>query len=228
MRFASHRGIGFGAENTMNAVMAARAEGVTHVEVDVVMTSDGYLMLTHDPLQTSNDGKELYIPTVRRNELWDAGINLPELGTLVQLIDDNPILMVELKVHNLSDIYMSSLVTAVCQADLPEQTEILSFNPSLLYRLRKAGCPHRMIWNVVDPALASSLYLRDNPWIHAVNSHICWASVGEAQRFKHHKVKVGTYGVDDLVEGRKAATIGCDFVISADPTMLRGAMLLPR
>ena len=128
MRIASHRGIGFGAENTLTAAMATRRAGITHLEVDVHMTADGHLLLCHDAVQTSNDGKRLHVPLVTRNELYDAGIMLPALRSLVDLGGDDLVLMVELKRGTLSETYSADMAFALEQAELPEATEIISFH----------------------------------------------------------------------------------------------------
>ncbi len=55
----AHRGLGSVAENSLEAVQAAYEAGATHIEVDIVMTSDKQIILMHDSQMASSSNSTL-------------------------------------------------------------------------------------------------------------------------------------------------------------------------
>lgn len=80
----AHRGASrLFTENSMEAFVSAYNFGATHVETDVRMTSDGQLILFHDPVTTRFDGKPNFVSNVEYNYI--KKIKLPKGERIVRL-----------------------------------------------------------------------------------------------------------------------------------------------
>src|SRR5699024_269319 len=72
---AGHRGDGFSApENTVSSVKSGIQKGVDAVEIDVNLTKDDVLVLSHDPNLNRMAGEDITIRDVTYDEIKDIDI----------------------------------------------------------------------------------------------------------------------------------------------------------
>ncbi|MFE3572532.1 glycerophosphodiester phosphodiesterase, partial [Bacillus subtilis] len=82
----AHRGFGQGAaENSLAAVQQAVDLGFECVEIDVRITSDGHLVVWHDPVLPASAGPELTIADMTFDEV--TSIDLPGRAGVAPLAD---------------------------------------------------------------------------------------------------------------------------------------------
>ena len=115
----AHRtAMGHAPENTLRGIRQALAMGCDGVEVDVRLCADGVPVLIHDDQldRTANVSRGISETTLRELEEIDvgAGERVPTLRRALELVDEQMLLVVELKVSAGDD------VQALCDAVLGE------------------------------------------------------------------------------------------------------------
>lgn len=127
-----HRGAaGLALENTIESIKMAKKAGVNMIELDVRMTADNYLVLSHDNSTVRTFGVDL---SVRESTLQKLQAECPQLPTLEQALKacgKTPV-MLELKTEIKPEILLAVLHKFphldIC---------IASFKTNLLLRLKK-------------------------------------------------------------------------------------------
>lgn len=122
----AHRGDTKGAlENTLPAIESALKLGVDGIEVDLRITPDEEIILSHDPL---------------RNEQTTSG--LTTLEELLDRVGDRALLNLEIKTPSLFESKLEKkLVATLKRFRLNDSILLSSFSPLALARLKKLG-PH--------------------------------------------------------------------------------------
>ncbi|HEX4213092.1 MAG TPA: glycerophosphodiester phosphodiesterase family protein [Candidatus Dormibacteraeota bacterium] len=144
-------------ENTLAAFRSALDLGVDVVECDVHPSSDGALVVIHDPtLDRTTDGSGLVLHhTLEELRALDAGQGerVPLLSELGELVRDRVGLCIEIKQLPVpyADIEQR-LVDAIRKLDLIEQTCVISFD-------------HRSVARVgeIEPRLQTGILLASRP-----------------------------------------------------------------
>lgn len=150
----AHRGYAaLHPENTLTAVRAALEAGVDHVEVDVVMSSDGTPVLMHDATLERTAGLPGAVATLTWSELArieaaersrlgerGAGSRIPSLAELVALLGEWPHaqVFVEIKRSALASHGLDRTVRRVCEEMSPmgERAVVISFSSEAIERAR--------------------------------------------------------------------------------------------
>jgi len=162
----AHRGFGVHApDNSLYAVERALEAGMDGVDVDGQLTRDGEVVIFHDlsvDRLTSDTGR-VQRKTLKEMLALDLGPKYrPGLrGAPVRTFEDfvrtvkgRGILMVELKVTGLKRTGMEERAVAVIrQHDAYDDVILSSFNPVVLYRLKR-----------LDPRIRTALIFMDTNW----------------------------------------------------------------
>jgi len=148
----AHRGANQVApENTLPAFQAAVDLGADGVELDVQYTSDGHLVVFHNPsLEKTSDGTgRVTSHTLEELRKLDAGswfdpkfagTPIPTLDEVLDLLRGKLLINIELKSLEPVTIGIGKDVVAAVRAhDMAEQVVISSFNPFALRRAKGAG-----------------------------------------------------------------------------------------
>jgi glycerophosphoryl diester phosphodiesterase len=148
----AHRGASqIAPENTLPAFEAAAALGADGVELDVQYSSDGKLMVFHSlTLEATTDGQgrvsahtlaELRALNASRHFGPSfAGVRIPTLDEVLDLLANRLIINIELKVPDLPSTTLGVDVAACVHAHgMAGQVIVSSFNPFALRRARQAG-----------------------------------------------------------------------------------------
>ncbi len=219
-RIVAHRGASHDApENTLAAFRQAWALGVEAVELDVHVTSDGQVVVMHDPSMKRTSGVDLVIADHTLAELveldvgaWKgpqfAGERIPTLRDVLATIPPGRSLFVELK----SGVATVPTVAAAIRDGTPTSATVMlqSFDPDVLAALAKATPDAAAYWTV-DPTLDANHHAL--PYPRGV--------ITDAVRHGFAGLALRLDGVDDafLADARKAGLF-VDVWTANDASML--------
>jgi len=98
MKIIGHRGArGLVEENTEDSLEAAIQHGVDEVEIDVRVTKDGIVVLSHDPFVWDGGGHKLVIATTDSSALFEAKPELVRLEVAILKVRRRVPLIIEIK-----------------------------------------------------------------------------------------------------------------------------------
>ncbi len=148
----AHRGASKAApENTLPAFEAAIRMGADGVELDVQYSSDGALVIFHNPrlnATTNGEGRVTSHTLAELRELdagsWFdpqfAGTRIATLDEVLDLLNGKLLVNIEIKALDSATMGLGAdVVKAVRAHDMVDQVVISSFNPVALRRAKNAG-----------------------------------------------------------------------------------------
>ena len=165
----AHRGVpSLAPENTLPSFQEAFTAGVDGIELDVMETADGVVIVKHDfDLEGTTDGTGYVWDTTYEQlsqlnaaHTWQGQIpktRIPRLAEVLERVPEDMIVNIELKSYHWRSTGLEAKVVAlVRQNRLVKRTIISSFNPYWLMRVR---------W--LEPELRIGYILSDVdvPWI---------------------------------------------------------------
>ena len=185
LQVIAHRGFGnYGPDNSLSAVKMAIEANVDGVDLDGQMTSDGKLVIYHDPnLDRLSDGKgPLKEKTLAELKALDVGFKFDEkfrgerIATYeeaLRIVDGKVKLIVELKTSTVgSDSSENIAVGLIQKYNAYDWTILSSFNPFVLYRIKKLDKKVKTMFIFkdvnVDPKILREIHPTDSkgiPWV---------------------------------------------------------------
>ena len=226
----AHRGGSLEAEeNTMSAFAHAVGLGYSHVELDVHATSDGAVVIHHDPTLQRMTGDPRAVASLCAAEL--AGLRThggAEIPHLASLFEEHKALCVNIECK--SDAVVEPLVALIRQMGIIDRICVGSFKPERVARLRAAlgeGLCH-------SPAHAGVGRLWLAGWGVPVG-HLAFPVVQVPTRFRgiavvtprfvraaHARgIQVHVWTVDERAEMVRLLNMGVDGLMTDRPTLLR-------
>jgi glycerophosphoryl diester phosphodiesterase len=225
-------------ENTLPAFQKALEMGVDGIELDVHTSKDGQLVVIHDFTVDKTTNGQGRVETFSASELAQldagsrfdpafAGVGVPTLGQVLDLVGDRCRVNVEIKCeeHDGGD-EVELLAALIHQRQLYEQVIVSSFNPITLIKLR---------W--VDPKIQLGLlYFQELPphlrqaWftpilqpqaLHPYHGLVTANLVAWARR---QGCAVNTWTVNEVAEARRLADLGVDVIMTDAPDGMVGAL----
>ena len=142
-----HRGgAGLGLENSLECIAAGMAAGAASIEIDVHVTSDGEVVVCHDPtLDRTTDGKgkinDRTLSQIGELRLLDhdgtvSGQKIPTLDEVLDVVDGKVELLLEIKRKGGNNKGIEKAVLEVLERhDALKYTVIQSFDDSVLETL---------------------------------------------------------------------------------------------
>lgn len=162
----AHRGFGlYAPDNSLQGVELAIAANMDGVDVDGQITKDGALIIYHDlsvDRLTASTGRvsEKTLEEMLALDLGPkfdpdiTGVYVQTFERLLETMQGHGIFMVELKVPGIGRTGIEELAVSIIQKhDAHEDVVISSFNPLVLYRLKK-----------LDPNVRTALTFMDTNW----------------------------------------------------------------
>lgn len=224
-KIIAHRGASAHApENTIAAFRLALEEGADGIELDVMLSKDGHLVVIHDDaVDRTTDGKG-FVRDMTLDELksLDAGEgqSIPTLEEVFEEFGGRFIINVELK--NYSSIFDGLPIEAakmVKKHQLGESVIVSSFNPFNLPRFHKR-MPEVDLGLLTQPNAAKKWVWRLFKYdaLHPHFSDVDQVLVASLHR-RNRKVNVWT--VDDPSEIKRLAALKVDSIITNDPKAAR-------
>jgi glycerophosphoryl diester phosphodiesterase len=220
-------------ENTLPAFQAAVNLGADGVELDVQYSSDGKLVIFHNPRldETTNGTGRVTAHTFAELRALDAGgkfapkfagTHIPTLDELLNLLRGRLLVNIELKALEPATFGLGADVVAAVRAhDMADQVVLSSFNPFALRRAKQAGpeiecalllahdLPRWMHWNIIRRfSRADGLH----PDLEMVDADY----MARAARLGF-PVRVWT--VNEAADMRRMIELGVDAIITDAPDM---------
>ncbi|ELY44284.1 putative glycerophosphodiester phosphodiesterase [Natronorubrum sulfidifaciens JCM 14089] len=164
-----HRGAeGLAPPNTLAAIQQALEVGVDGVELDVRQTSDGELLLFHDPVLDWNSTAQGWVQNTPWSEIQGAQIDGESLVTLPDalemLVDADVSLYLELK-----DVgYTDAVLETVAEYELLERLTVIAFETAALDPAQRRGVSTGLIGSAPTAQLATDAadYGADGAFCH--------------------------------------------------------------
>ena len=187
----AHRGFGnYAPDNSKSAVKIAIDSGMDGVDLDGQMTSDGKLVIYHDPkLDRLTDGsgplKERTLSELRELDMgykFDKKYTGEKISTyeeILQLVDGRLIVFVELKVSTVESDGSEELAASLIKKyNAYDWAYLSSFNPIVLWRLKKIDPKIKTLFIFkdidVDPEILKEIHPTDSkgiPWV--LRNEVC-------------------------------------------------------
>lgn len=146
-----HRGAREAApENTLSSFLAAESMGAHGIELDVMLSRDGELVVIHDyDLDATTNGKgPVKECTLAELKQLDAGSwfdeaftgeRIPTLEEVIEVLDPRTLINIELKTESpATDGLENAVVEVIQKHDLYDRVIVSSFNPIALLRMKWA------------------------------------------------------------------------------------------
>ncbi len=225
LKIIAHRGASAHApENTLAAFQLALDQGADGIELDVMLSKDGQLIVIHDDAvdrTTNGTGKvaDMYLSELK---VLDAGQGetLPTLPEVFDRFGGKFLINIELKNYSsLFDRLPVVVAEHVNAFGLTGSVIISSFNPFNLPRFHRL-VPEVKVGLLTQPGKARSrlnnLFRFDalHPYYEDVD-----AALVQAEHARGRQVNIWT--VDEPVEITRLAELGVDMLITNDPQRTR-------
>lgn len=152
-----HRGAeGLSPPNTTAGIRRALEVGVDGIELDVRRTSDGELILFHDPVLDWDSTGHGWVQSTPWEEIRGAEIDGEPVVTLAQGLDviaeEGADVSIFLEVKDRG--YTDAVLETVAEFGLTDRVRIVSFEVDALASAREAGVPTGLLGSVPAPWLA--------------------------------------------------------------------------
>jgi glycerophosphoryl diester phosphodiesterase len=215
----AHRGASRDApENTLEAFFLAVEQSADMIETDLHMTSDGEIVLLHNPEVGDSEVGQLTLDEVRKK--------LPGLVTLPEALDalgDRIPFNLELKRgldHSYSGLERRAL-EEVTPRGLLEKTLFSSFYDSVLERLRQLEPRARTALLISRRAAMSIDERADQLDVEAVHPERAVVTQSLIERLQIEGYKVHVFTVDDPEDQKRMIEWGVDGIFTNAPGQLR-------
>jgi glycerophosphoryl diester phosphodiesterase len=238
-RILGHRGASRDfPENTLEAFQAAMRQKAEGVELDVMRSATGELVVCHDEWLDRLAGLhwEVLRTPWRKLKQVDVGSRLgfapariPLLHEVFDALPEHAVVNVELKCETVDDHGLSIAVgELLTERRLFERAFVSSFNPLCLVRLAEAF-PRLKRGFLIDP---------DKAWLPqawawlpvtaktSVHPHWSQVTSERVNRWHARGWEVAAWTVDELDEARRLRAIGVDWLITNRPGELRRELKL--
>lgn len=212
----AHRGAsGHATENSLEAFQAAEKLGADGVELDVQATSDGAIVVFHDPSLPSGEPiRETLLARVRDHRLPN-GERIPELAEVLAAI---PELGVFIEVKELDPRWDGGLLKTI-GTGRPERCAVHSFDHRIVARLATLrptlACGMLAVARLVDPVSALNLARADTLW-----QEVATVDASLIQQVHASGRRVFAWTVNDSDTARYLTEIGVDGLCGDFPERL--------
>jgi len=229
----AHRGSRLRApENTMQAFELAVAEGADGIELDVHLTSDGHLVVRHDPTVTLLDGSTVLIRDLTLDQLQGVDVRgahegshacgalrVPELAEVLDLLAPTSLtLNVEIKNgHVLYQGIEAAVIASHRASGMAERIVYSSFNHVTLVDLSERE-PSVSIAPLYEEALFEPWDYARRMGAQAAHSHyLALGLAGMIDGFAAAGMAVRAWTVNTDADMRALIGAGIDAIITDDP-----------
>jgi glycerophosphoryl diester phosphodiesterase len=139
MKIVGHRGARHLApENTLASIQKALQLNVDEIEIDVRVSSDGHVILNHDPIIRTKDGKTYATKAHTLEELRAFKPDLTTLAEVIRSIDKRVPLMIEVKAGERTEPIVSIIEKFLANGWQPSDFLLGSFSQAILRELHDA------------------------------------------------------------------------------------------
>jgi glycerophosphoryl diester phosphodiesterase len=238
IRLFGHRGASAHLpENTMEAFERAIEDGATALELDVHLSADGHLMVSHDPDGRRMADRDQLIRDCTRDELvgWDmaATFDNPELHPMVMptldaVLSDFPDTAISIDMKPDHERVAEAVLETVRAHDSEHRVTVGSFNGSTVRMLRNLGYrgPTALTHSEVAilrfvPAWLCGAWIRGQAaMIPTRHGRIRLDGPSFIGRCRALGLRVDFWVVNDVDQARRLLAAGATGLVSDDPGRL--------
>ena len=224
-KIIAHRGASAHApENTIAAFQLALEQGADGIELDVILSKDGHLVVIHDDTVDRTTGGKGYVRDMNLEELksLDAGEgqSIPTLDEVFEEFGGRLIINVELKNYtSVFDGLPIETAKLVKKHQLGESVIVSSFNPFNLPRFH-ARMPEVDLGLLTQPNTAKKWVWRLFKY-DALHPHFSDVDQVLVAALHSRNRKVNVWTVDEPSEIQRLAALEVDSIITNDPKAAR-------
>jgi len=217
----AHRGASAHApENTMAAFQLAFDQGADGIELDVMLTKEGRVVVIHDDTvdRTTNGAGKVSEMTLEQVQSLDAGDGqrIPTLAEVLERFGGRFLINVELKNYSsMLDALPLEVIKLVESFNLVESVLLSSFNPINLFRIRR-HLPQVKLGLITQPKMAERWMWRFFPH-NALHPHFSDVDQQLVASLHADHRKINVWTPDDPEEICRLATLGVDGIITNYP-----------
>ena len=227
-KIIAHRGAsGRAPENTMAAFRLAMDQQADGIELDVMLTKDGQVVVIHDDTvdrTTNGFGKvrELSLAALQNLDAGN-GEHIPTLQEVLDTFGDQWLINIELKNYATPfDALPVATAQIVRRAGLTDTVIISSFNPFNLPRFRR-NCPKVKLGLLTVPGKAN-FWLWRLLRFDALHPHYEDVNADLVTSEKARQKQINVWTVDDPDDIRRMAALEVDSIITNFPQETRAAL----
>lgn len=235
----AHRGANnVSPENTLPAFRKAVELGADGVELDVQRTADDALVIFHDERleRTTNGSGRVTEHTLAEIRALDAGAwfgnewageHVPTLDEVFDALPENAVVNVELKRQAWrSDGLERAFVAWLAQRTRRQTVLVSSFNPALLWRLRRTlpHLPLGFLYGPEKPRWPCRLWMRSAFPFDALHPHDSLVTPQLVDWAHRRGLRVHVWTVNDPERARELAGMEVDAIITDVPDVIAGAL----
>ncbi len=225
-------------ENTIPAFLAALNMGAHGVELDVLKSRDGAIIVIHDDdLDRTTDGQGMvnhadlsYIKSLDAGAWFGAGFARTQVPTLEEVFAALPpgtLVNVEIKSETPSTDGLESAVAAfISDRGLYDSVIVSSFNPISLWRIKRAdrNIPTALLYMPDLPVYLSNGWFVPIVLPDALHPHYSMVDEEYMARARRKGFRVNVWTVNDEDEMRRLIDLGVDGIITDRPHILHGVL----
>lgn len=237
MKIIAHRGYSAAApENTLASFDAAMGAGADGIELDVTLSADGTPVVIHDDTldRTTTGSGRVNGTSLEVLRSYDAGAwfderfageRIPTLAEVLELARPLELVNLELKGGRSAPAQLVARVHALLheQGD-PDQILVSSFDPRLLWKLRRRDRRWRLALLFGQKGTVSRMW---RVWARSIGIDMLHPEqqlVEEVVSITHAAHRVNTWTVNDPARAATLDALGVHGVITDDPVSTREAL----
>ena len=218
-----HRGASaYAGDNTLEAFRLAVAQGADGIETDVRLTTDGVMVLHHEP-----DEKGLGV--FAEHSFDEVRAALPEIPTIDEMLATTADVLLNLEIKNDADQpdydplqrSAAAVVAWVDEHDLHDRVVVSSFDPETVIRVRVLDdriVTGQLLDHRTDPdKVLAKVAACGHQWVLPYHQWLRIGGAGIISEAHDLGLAVGTWTVDKPSRIRALADHGIDAVITNDP-----------
>jgi glycerophosphoryl diester phosphodiesterase len=244
-RLYAHRGAAAEEpENTLRSFQRAASYGVHGLEMDVHMTADGVVVVSHDPdgQRMCRESRAIKKTNYDQLKQWDAGWGFVDLKgdrpfaerdyripRFADVLDHFPDLIINVDLKQGSPSMVSAVLKIVRDAHAQERVILASFSQATLLHLRYRGYEGVTAMGVIEVASAiwgPAFLIRHLPFRGSAaqippraGSRVL-ATPERIARLQAVGARVDFWTINDPEEARKLLAMGADGIMTDDPKAL--------
>jgi glycerophosphoryl diester phosphodiesterase len=224
-------------ENSLPGFAAALACGADALEIDVHMTSDGHVVVAHDPngMRTAADARAIRACTLREIKTWDIasgpGLGCPRreaccMPTLAEVLATFPAVPLNVDVKQSQPDMLEALLSVIAEHDAHERVLLTSFSSLITRRIRALGYAGPTGLGRAEAAravLAPDWLLRRLPLrgqrlqVPLASGPVRLDRRGLVDKLHAHGLAIDFWVVNDLSVAERLLEIGADGIVTDDP-----------
>lgn len=228
-KVTSHRGYSAVApENTLASFQAAIDCGTAqYAELDVQMTSDGVVVLTHDTNLLRCTGRDVNVYDITYDELRQldagsyfseefAGERIPTLEEVIQQCKGKLKLNIEIKQNGHSPTLEAETVRIIRDNHFEDECVITSLDYSSLHKVKEVY-PALRCGYIMNVAMGNYFDLPDADFF---SMEYTFVTPNAIKQIHDRKKEVHVWTVDQSEHADKMVALGVDNIITGDPDLI--------